>query len=98
MHYVDFKKYIKQHSERPLDIKFFKPYIPKFRIGELVQVCDPDDDEWENARILKFDDYKKTYTVQFMDDNEEEKGIKEKEIKPINDENGNDMEEEEKKK
>ncbi len=95
MHYVDFKKYIKQHSERPLDIKFFKPYIPKFRIGELVQVCDPDDDEWENARILKFDDYKKTYTVQFMDDNEEEKGIKEKEIKSINDENGNDMEEEE---
>ena len=116
MHYKDFKKYVKEEAERPLEIKFFKPYLPKYAIGEFVQVvCDPDnsdddddddddddnenkvEDEWENAKIETFDDYKNTYTVRFTDDQEVGKNIKEKEIKPINPSVHDELEEEEEK-
>ena len=90
MHYIDFKKYVKEEADRPLVIKFFKPHTQKFAIGEFVKVeCDPDsevedDETWENAKITMFDDYNNTYDVVYLDDNAKGKQIKENEIKSLN--------------
>eukprot|EP00945_MAST-04E_sp_MAST-4E-sp1_P004352 g4352.t1 len=82
LHYDDFVNYVKAESERPLVITFFRPYSQKYEAGIHVNIdnaeSDDDEDLFEKAEILSFDEFKGVYKVRFEDGDVEK--VVEKEI------------------